>query len=898
MDKDNASKQPYLTDVTEIERMFDTSLTDGLAKEDAKQRLNEYGQNKLAEQPPIPLWKRFIKQLTDPMIIVLIVAAIISTITGAMSGDGDFADVAIIMFVVIVNSILSVVQEAKSESAMKALQEMGTSTTTVIRDGRQQQISSHDLVPGDIIMLTEGDAVPADCRIVETHDLRIEEAALTGESVPVEKTAEAIQIENDNDDIPLGDRRNMAYMGSTVVHGRGIAIVVETGMNTEMGKIAGALNEAKDEQTPLQLKLAELSRILTFVVLAICIIIFAIGIFRHGIDTIITNPEMILDTFMVAVSLAVAAIPEGLVAVITIVLSIGVSKMAQRNAIIRKLSAVETLGCTQVICSDKTGTLTQNKMTVVERYAAADKEMLKIGMAACSDATWDEEKQTSIGEPTECALVNDAGQVLNGWISNEYERVAEVPFDSSRKMMSVIVKTKDGKYIQYTKGAPDIIIARCTQLEEDGLLVPLADERKEELLDINKSMAEEALRVLALAYRKYDTLPDDTTANALEQNLVFCGLDGMIDPIRDEVKDAIDEAHAAGIRTVMITGDHIDTAVAIAKQLGIAADTEQAITGQQLDKMSDEQLDENIERYSVYARVQPEHKTRIVEAWQRKGNIVAMTGDGVNDAPSIKKANIGIGMGITGTDVTKGVADMILADDNFATIVSACEEGRRIYDNIRKVIQFLLSANLAEVFSVFIATIIGFTIFQPIQLLWINLATDCFPALALGMENAEGNLMKRKPRSSKDGIFAGHMGIDCIIQGMMITILVLISFFIGVYLDMGYIDIQQMIAGNADLEGVMMAFITLTSVEIFHSINMRSRRESIFRIKTHNKWLILSSIVAIALTVLVVVEPHLSHIFFGNVMLPVEGIIAAIIIAMIIIPMVEIQKAIMRKIEK
>lgn len=898
MDKDHTSKQPYLADTAEIERMFGSSFTEGLTKENAMQRLNEYGQNKLAEQPPIPLWRRFVKQLADPMIIVLIVAAVISAITGAMSGDGDFADVAIIMFVVIVNSILSVAQEAKSESAMKALQEMGTSTTTVIRDGRQQQISSHDLVPGDIIILAEGDAVPADCRIVETHDLRIEEAALTGESVPVEKTAEAIQIENDNDDIPLGDRRNMAYMGSTVVHGRGIAIAVETGMNTEMGKIAGALNEAKDEQTPLQLKLAELSRILTFVVLAICIIIFAIGIFRHGIDVIISNPEMILDTFMVAVSLAVAAIPEGLVAVITIVLSIGVSKMAQRNAIIRKLSAVETLGCTQVICSDKTGTLTQNKMTVVERYAAADKEMLKIGMAACSDATWDEDKQTAIGEPTECALVNDAGQVLNGWISNEYNRVAEAPFDSSRKMMSVIVKTKDGKYIQYTKGAPDIIIARCTQIEEDGLLVPLADERKEKLLDINKSMAGKALRVLALAYRKYDDLPDDISADALEHNLVFCGLDGMIDPIRDEVKDAIGEAHAAGIRTVIITGDHIDTAIAIAKQLGIAADTEQAITGQQLDKMIDEQLDENIERYSVYARVQPEHKTRIVEAWQRKGNIVAMTGDGVNDAPSIKKADIGIGMGITGTDVTKGVADMILADDNFTTIVSACEEGRRIYDNIRKVIQFLLSANLAEVFSVFIATIIGFTIFQPIQLLWINLATDCFPALALGMENAEGNLMERKPRSSKDGIFAGHMGIDCIIQGMMITILVLISFFVGIYLDMGYIDIQQMIAGNADLEGVMMAFITLTSVEIFHSINMRSRRESIFRIKTNNKWLILSSIVAIALTVLVVTEPHLSRIFFGNIVLPVEGIIAAIIIAMMIIPMVEIQKAIMRRIEK
>ena len=480
----------------------------------------------------------------------------------------------------------------------------------------------------------------------------------------------------------------------------------------------------------------------------------------------------------------------------------------------------------------------------------------------------------------------------------EHPRVGEAPFDSGRKMMSVVVESLDGKYVQFTKGAPDVVLGLCTKVYEDGKVVPMTEERREQILAANKGMADEALRVLALADRIYDEVPDDCSAAALEHDLTFCGLSGMIDPVRPEVAPAIAEAHDAGIRVVMITGDHIDTAVAIAKQLGIVTDRSQAITGAEVDKMSDEELDARIADYGVYARVQPEHKTRIVEAWKKKDRIVAMTGDGVNDAPSIKRADIGVGMGITGTDVTKNVADMVLADDNFATIINACEEGRRIYDNIRKVIQFLLSANLAEVFSVFIATLIGFTIFQPVQLLWVNLVTDCFPALALGMEEAEGDVMKRKPRNAKDGVFAGHMGLDCIVQGLVITALVLASFFVGVYFDMGYINIADMIAGTADEEGVMMAFITLNMVEIFHCFNMRSRRASLFAMKRQNKWLWGASALALVLTVIVTQVPALALMFFGDVTLELRGVLWALLLAFLIIPINEAYKAIMRAVEK
>ena len=889
-------EKEYLASAEEVLEAQSTSADQGLTAAEAQKRLASVGPNKLDEEEKTPLWKRFFEQMADPMVIMLLVAAAISVITGFIQGEPEWADAAIILSVVILNSVLGVVQEAKSEQALEALQEMSAAQSKVIRDGKMSHMASSELVPGDVVLLEAGDSVPADCRVLESASMKIEEAALTGESVPVEKHADAIALAADADDVPLGDRKNMCYMGSTVVYGRGRAVVVGTGMNTEMGKIATALTQAKKELTPLQMKLNELSGILTKLVLAICVIIFAVDIVRH-FGELGSNPGMMLDTFMVAVSLAVAAIPEGLVAVVTIVLSMGVTKMSKRQAIIRKMTAVETLGCTQIICSDKTGTLTQNKMTVVKHELACAEEKFLAGMALCCDAKWDEEKGEAVGEPTECALVNDAAKAGMQGLDVEHPRVGEAPFDSGRKMMSVVVEEADGTFEQYTKGGPDVVLSRCTHVYDNGEIVPMTDERREQILAANKSMADQALRVLALSSRTYTEKPSDFSPEALEHDLVFCGLSGMIDPVRPEVTAAIAEAKEAGIRAVMITGDHIDTAVAIAKDLGIVTDASQAITGAELDKISDEDFKTRVTEISVYARVQPEHKARIVDAWKSLGNIVAMTGDGVNDAPSIKRADIGVGMGITGTDVTKNVADMVLADDNFATIINAVEEGRRIYDNIRKVIQFLLSANIAEVLSVFVATLIGFTIFQPVQLLWINLITDSLPALALGMEEAEGDVMKRKPRNASDGVFAGGMGLDIAFQGIIITLLVLASFFAGVYFDMGYIDIADMIAGTADAEGVTMAFITLSMVEIFHSFNMRSRRASIFTMKTQNKWLWGAAALALALTVVPVEVDVLANVF-GFMPLPPHALLTALGLALLIIPIMEVYKAIMRGIEK
>lgn len=889
-------EKEYLASAEDVLAAQSSNAETGLSAAEAASRLASVGPNKLDEEEKTPMWKRFFEQMADPMVIMLLVAAAISVITGFIQGEPEWADAAIILSVVILNSVLGVVQEAKSEQALEALQEMSAAQSKVMRDGKLVHMPSSELVPGDIVLLEAGDSVPADCRVLESASMKIEEAALTGESVPVEKHADQIALAADTDDVPLGDRKNMCYMGSTVVYGRGRAVVVGTGMKTEMGKIATALTQAKKELTPLQMKLNELSGILTKLVLAICVIIFAVDIIRHFGD-LGSNPAMLLDTFMVAVSLAVAAIPEGLVAVVTIVLSMGVTKMSKRQAIIRKMTAVETLGCTQIICSDKTGTLTQNKMTVVKHELACSEEKFLAGMALCSDAKWDEEKGEAVGEPTECALVNDAAKAGMKGLDVEHPRVGEAPFDSGRKMMSVVVEEADGTFEQYTKGGPDVVLSRCTHVYENGEVVPMTDARREEILTANKAMADQALRVLALSSRTYTEKPSDFSPAALEHDLVFCGLSGMIDPVRPEVTAAIAEAKEAGIRAVMITGDHIDTAVAIAKDLGIITDASQAITGAQLDKISDEDFKERVTEFSVYARVQPEHKARIVDAWKSRGNIVAMTGDGVNDAPSIKRADIGVGMGITGTDVTKNVADMVLADDNFATIINAVEEGRRIYDNIRKVIQFLLSANIAEVLSVFVATLIGFTIFQPVQLLWINLITDSLPALALGMEEAEGDVMKRKPRNASDGVFAGGMGLDIAFQGVIITLLVLASFFAGVYFDMGYIDIADMIAGNADAEGVTMAFITLSMVEIFHSFNMRSRRASIFSMKKQNKWLWGAAALALVLTVVPVEVDFLAEVF-GFMPLPVHALLTALGLAFLIIPIMEVYKAIMRKVEK
>ena len=886
----------YLQESAQVVKDVASDDTYGLAPEEAAARLEKNGLNKLKEAEKDPLWKRFFAQMADPMIIMLIVAAVISALTGLAQGEADFADVIIISFVVVVNAVLGVVQESKAEEALAALQEMSAAQSKVVRGGNVVSVPSSELVVGDLVILEAGDSVPADCRIIESASMKIEEAALTGESVPVNKIATVLDVLEEGKDVPLGDRKNMCYMGSTVVYGRGRAVVVATGMDTEMGKIADALTRAEDEETPLQKKLDELSKILSIICIVICALVFAVTWLKHGMG-FFENMSLVLNTFMVAVSLAVAAIPEGLAAVVTIVLSIGVTKMSQHNAIIRKLSAVETLGCTQVICSDKTGTLTQNKMTVV-RHFTEDQGRLVRCMALCSDAKWDPARNDAVGEPTEAALVADAAKLgfTSGDLDAANPRMGEAPFDSGRKMMSVVNKAPDGNYIQHTKGGPDVILARCTKVHTAEGDVPLTDEWRQRIMEANKAMADDALRVMAAARVNYGkTAPTDFSPEALEHDMTFLGLCGMIDPVRPEVKQAVAEAHSAGMRVVMITGDHIDTAVAIAKELGIIVDRSQAITGAELDRMSDEEFAKNISKYGVYARVQPEHKTRIVDTWKKLGKVVAMTGDGVNDAPSIKRADIGVGMGITGTDVTKNVADMVLADDNFATIINACEEGRRIYDNIRKSIAFLLSSNLAEVISVFVASLIGFTILEPTHLLWLNLITDCFPALAMAMEEAEPDIMEREPRNADDGIFANGMGLDCLIQGAFIGMLTLISYFIG--LNIEGVPLSSVLSGaDKGLDGMTMAFLTLSMVEMFHSFNMRSRRQSIFKLPTQNKWLWLAFAGSLVLTFVVIETPLAQAFDFAEINAFEYGI--AMLLAAAIIPLVEIYKAIMRAVEK
>ena len=857
----------------------------GLDSKEVEKRLQTHGKNKLAEGKKVSLVTRFLKQLADPMIIVLLAAAVLSGITSAYAEE-SFADVFIILFVVVLNSVLGVVQESKAEEAINALKTMTAATSKVLRDGKIAIIKSEDLVPGDIIHLEAGDSVPADARIIECASLKVEESALTGESVPVEKTTDALDSGEEHD-VSLGDRINMVYMGSAVVYGRGVAVVCATGMQTEMGKIADALTQAKEESTPLQQKLAGLSKILTWIVLGICVVIFAVGLLEEGQFSV----EVVLNTFMLAVSLAVAAIPEGLVAVVTIVLSIGVTKMSKRNAVIRRLTAVETLGCAQVICSDKTGTLTQNKMTVVETYGD-DAEKLGTAMSLCSDAEFDEDAGTSVGEPTECALVNYAYKIsLNkNVLKVQCPRVGEAPFDSKRKMMST-VHLVGQDYVQYTKGAPDEILIRCTHiLTKDGV-IPLTEERRNEIHLANKSMADRALRVLAAACRELSGKPESLEPTELEKDLTFLGLYGMIDPIRPEVKAAVEKCNDAGIRVIMITGDHIDTAVAIARDLGILTDPSQAIMGQALNRLSDTELDQAIEQYCVYARVQPEHKVRIVEAWKRRGQITAMTGDGVNDAPSIKTADIGVGMGITGTDVTKNVADMILADDNFATIVSAVEEGRKIYANIRRAIQFLLSSNLSEVVGVFAATMLGFTLLKPVHMLWINLITDSLPALALGMEHGEPDSMKKSPRDAKSGIFSDGVGIDIFYQGFFVAILVLIAYFVGHRMEAGVWEITN------SPDGMTMAFLCMSMAEIFHSFNMRSQRGSIFTLKKQNVWLWSASAGALVLTTAVIYVPFLVKAF-GFTPISLTEYLTALGLAFAIIPLVEITKLLQRHLGK
>lgn len=894
--------KPYIEEVDAVVSSVE-STQNGLTAAEAASRLEKNGPNKLIEPKKRSVILRFFDQMKDPMIIILLVAAILSFGTSVYQGESP-ADVFIILFVVILNSVLGVVQESKAEEAIEALKKMTAAKSKVLRDGAIVTVESDKLVAGDVIILEAGDSIPADGRLLEAASMKVEEAALTGESVPVTKQVDALVIAEGAKDVPLGDRKNMIYMGSTVVYGRGKAIITGTGMDTEMGKIADALAQAEEELTPLQIKLAQLSKILTKLVLGICVFIFALGVIKAGH----INAEVMINTFMLAISLAVAAIPEGLVAVVTIVLSMGVTKMSNRNAVIRRLTAVETLGCAQIICSDKTGTLTQNKMTVVD-YWSQDKDVLAAGMALCCDAELkvnEDGTEEVVGEPTEAALVAYASvqNLPKPELVKSYPRIGEAPFDSGRKMMSTVHRNTEmdsfaeaeseldkliakSEYIQFTKGAPDVVLRHCSYIMTSEGIVPMTDEHVNIIRRENAKMASKALRVLSLSMRVYAERPTDFSDKALEQELIFIGLTGMIDPIRPEVKAAVAECWEAGIRPIMITGDQLDTAVAIGKELGIIESADDAILGAALDDMSDEELLKKVGTYSVYARVQPEHKVRIVKAWKANKMVTAMTGDGVNDAPAIKSADIGIGMGITGTDVTKNVADMILADDNFATIVSAVEEGRRIYANIRKAIQFLLATNISEVLSILIATMLNFTILKPAHLLWINLITDSLPALALGLEPGEDNSMKQKPRSAREGVFAGGMDRDILYQGSVTTLLVLAAYFIGEFMETGQ---WHIVASN---DGITMAFLTMSMCEIFHSFNMRSRRGSIFKLTKRNKWIWGSTVVALLLTTLVIEVPALAKIFeFTTIDLKEYAV--AMGLAILIIPIVEIVKVFQR----
>lgn len=875
-------KQEYTQTPEQLLSQLETT-EQGLSSTEAAARLEKYGPNKLKDAEKPTMVQRFLAQLKDPMLVILMVAAAVSAVTNYLAGE-SFAEVFIILIVVLLNAVLGVLQESKAEAAIEALQTMTAATCKVLRDGKQQTVHSDELVPGDVVVLEAGDSVPADGRLLESASLKIEEAALTGESVPVNKVIEALGLAHGKDEVPLGDRKNMCYMGSTVVYGRGRALVTRTGMDTEMGKIAGALANTADEQTPLQRRLDELGKTLSKLVLGICVFIFIFDLVMAGSFTL----ESVLSTFMVAVSLAVAAIPEGLATVVTVVLSIGVTNMSKRNAVIRRLTAVETLGCTQVICSDKTGTLTQNKMTVVQHLG--DTQRLATALALCNDANLGENGQAE-GEPTEAALVNFAAAegLPKPQLAAAAPRVDEAPFDSGRKMMSTIHTAENG-FIQYTKGAPDEVLKRCTQYWADGKALPMTEEKRVEILAENKRMADQALRVLAAAQRIWDEKPASNEPEQLEQQLCFVGLVGMIDPVRPEVKAAIAECRAAGIRPVMITGDHKDTAVAIARELGIIQDASEAITGAELDAIPDEEMQQAVRRYGVYARVQPEHKVRIVNAWKANGAVTAMTGDGVNDAPSIKSADIGVGMGITGTDVTKNVADMVLADDNFATIVGAVEEGRRIYDNIRKAIQFLLGSNMSEVLGVFGSTLMGFTLLNPVHLLFINLITDCFPALALGMEKGEPDIMQRAPRDSKDGIFAGGLGFDIAYQGILIAGITMLSYILGHCMEVGFFEMPH----GVSPDGMTMAFLTMSMCEIFHSFNMRSQRKSVFTLGTHNKILWGAMLGSLVLTTLVLEVPFIANMFgFTPITLP--EYLVALALAVLVIPVVELVKWFQRR---
>ena len=884
--------------VDETVNELKTNEESGLTTEEVNTRKEKYGLNELAKKKKKSTFVKFLEQFKDFMIIVLIISAVISGIVGVkQEGLSGMTDTIIILVVIIANAIIGVLQENKAEKSLEALQKLSSHVAKVMRNGKLLTIPSRELVPGDVVILETGDYVPADLRIIEAVNLKAQESALTGESVPVEKMAARIEDEK----VGIGDRINMLFASSLITYGRGKAIVVETGMNTEVGKIANIINSAEEGETPLQIKLNKLGKTLGIVALIICFVIFGIGLL-YGKD--------VIEMFLTAVSLAVAAIPEGLPAVSTIVLAIGVQRMVKKNAIVKKLPAVETLGSATVICSDKTGTLTQNKMTVEKIYYndkvfkvkdfkrdLCDEDLNKLIYASmlCNDTKITESDKLA-GDPTETALV-DLGFKLDyeGTLYGQYPRVQEIPFDSDRKLMTT-VNESNGKYIVYTKGGVDELLARCTKYIINGEIKNDLKEFKERIKEVNNEMASSALRVLAMAYKELDHKPTNEEMNSMESDLIYIGMVGMIDPPRLEVKDAVAKCKKAGIKTAMITGDHKVTAIAIAKTLGILENEDEAITGLELEEMSQEELEKNVRKYSVYARVSPEHKVRIVKAWQANGEIVAMTGDGVNDAPSLKIADIGCAMGVVGTDVAKEAADVILTDDNFATVVSAVEEGRRIYDNILKAIQFLLSSNIGEIVTLFVAILItpwlsskfGIDInliqtLLPIHLLWINLVTDSLPALALAVDPAEADVMERKPLKHKGGVFTKGMTWRVIYQGIMIGLITLAAFVLG-------LSTPNRTPEEKVIIGQTMAFYVLALSELVHIFNIRNNHKSIFKSNPFNNGkLILAQIVSASLMFIILFTSHLREIF-GITLLPKEHIFEIILLVFSPIVIVELFK--------
>ncbi len=861
----------HSSSVEEVSKKLKTNINIGLSEEEAQKRFERYGPNNLKEKEKESIFVKFIKQFNDFMIITLIIAAIISAVVSKLNGEADYIDSIIIVAIVIFNAIMGLVQEQKAEKSLEALKKMSAPNAKVRRNGRVQEIDATMVVPGDIVILEAGNYVPADCRLINSYNLKIEESALTGETIPSLKDSSKILKEN----TAMGDLCNMVFATTIVVNGHGEAIVVETGMNTRVGKIAGMIIEDESPETPIQKKLAEVGKILAIACIIICVLIFVIGIFKK---------IPIIEMFMTSVGLAVAAIPEGLPAIVTIMLSIGVTKMAKKNSIIRKLPAVETLGSSSVICSDKTGTLTQNKMTVTEvkncfgRANSNERKFIFELGTMCTDTTEERinGKLGFVGEATEVAISNAAMEegVSKSFLYDEMKRINDIPFDSKRKMMTTIHKYGN-RYRIITKGAPDVLLKRCSNCYSGGQIVPIFS-KKDDINEQNNQMAEKALRVIAVAYKDVEKLPE---MQDVEKDLIFCGLIGMIDPPREGVKEAVRTCRRAGIKTVMITGDHLQTAKAIAKELGILKRGDLAIDGETLERMSQHELEQNIMDYSVFARVSPEHKVRIVKAFQSTGAVVAMTGDGVNDAPALKNADIGIAMGKGGTDVAKNAADMILLDDNFVTIVEAVKQGRNIYDNIKKSIHFLISTNIGEIVTIFFGLVLGIkSPLLAIQLLWINLVTDSLPAIALGLEKEEENIMSRLPRNPKKNLFADGLWWKIMIEGAMLGIFTLLAFSIG----------NRLYSVEV---GRTMAFLTLGILELVHSFNIKSE-ESIFKIGVfENKYLIGALVLGVILQVIVVVVSPLAQIFS---LVPLTGIqwLYTVLIAIAPIPIVEIQKAV------